>query len=249
MRLYGLKSVRTIYGFTMRELAKRINVSANAINLWENGDIDVPESRVDNLAYYLQIDKSLLGKEKHDNKDLMLIEIARANFKINEYRALVKKDTGSINSTIVDVLDSISDLTFNVNETEFEYNAVKTLIEKIIKMYSFLDNDEYDEFDDILREIIDNILNDRGEFIKFKTLYYSLSESEDMELWEEDYGLFCSVEDLLEKQIRDNVDMLLSNKEYVVENVLESQIRENAEQLCKRKLYESGKYKPYWEEE
>lgn len=249
MRLCGLKNVRTIYGFTMRELAKRIKVSANAINLWENGDIDVPESRVDNLACYLQIDKSLLGKEKHDNKDLMLIEIARANFKINEYRALMKDDVDSINSTIEGVIGSISDLTFNANETKFEYDAVKALIEKIIKMYSFLDIDEYDEFDNILREIIDDVLDDRDKFIKFKTLYYSLSESEDMELWEDDYGLFCSVQELLEKQIRDNVDMLLSNKDYFVKDVLESQIRENAEQLCKRKLYESGKYKPYWEEE
>ena len=82
----------------MRDLAQRIDVSANLINLWERGDVDVPDYRVDNLSNYLGVDKEILFKEKHNTKDLMLIEIARANFKIKEYKSAL--DNESINEII-----------------------------------------------------------------------------------------------------------------------------------------------------
>lgn len=242
MKLYGLKNIRNIYGFTMRDLAKRINVSSNLINLWERGDVDVPEYRVDNLSHYLGIEKELLFKENHDIKDLMLIEIARSNFKINEYRDLIEDDKESIKA--------ISEMLYNANESEFEYQALQSLIEKLIKMYSILDVDEYDEFDDIIRDLIDSMVSDKNKWKRFKIMYESIHGNEDMESWEDDYSLFCDVEQLLKKQIKDNVEQLFKKEIYdKVENVLENQIRENSEQLCKKKLYEQGKYKPYWEDE
>ena len=208
MKLYGLKNVRNIYGFTMRDLAQRIDVSANLINLWERGDVDVPDYRVDNLSNYLGVDKEILFKEKHNTKDLMLIEIARANFKIKEYKSAL--DNESIN----EIIHKVAEVEYNANETEFFLQGTEYLLTKIVNMYSLLDLEEFEEFSDILEILIDNILEDKNEWEKFKIMYYCKTLSEDLETYEDDYGVFCSKEEIFEKQIHDALDQLYKIKLY-----------------------------------
>lgn len=215
MKLYGLKNVRNIYGFTMRDLAKRIDVSANLINLWERGDVDVPDYRVDNLSSYLGVDKELLFKQEHNTKDLMLIEIARANFKINEYKATLDSES------IEDIISKVAEANYTANETEFFLNETKHLLTKIVNMYSLLELEEYEEFNDIIENLIDSILNDKEEWEKFKIIYYCKTLSENLEVYEKDYGVMCSNSEIFEKQIYDAL-----------------------QQLYKIKLYELGKYEP-----
>ena len=208
MKLYGLKNVRNIYGFTMRELAQRIDVSANLINLWERGDVDVPLYRLENLSDYLGIRKTLLLKKEHNTKDLMLIEIARANFKIKEYKSTLDK------RSIKNIIDKITEVEYNANETEFFLQETENLLTKIVNMYSLLELEEFEEFRDILESLIDSILEDKNEWEKFKIIYYCKTLSEDLETHEEDYGIFCSKEEIFEKQIHDAVEQLYKIKLY-----------------------------------
>lgn len=230
MKLLGLKNIRKIYGLTMRDLAKKMNVTANAVNLWESGAVDVPEHRLTDLSRLLKLDKQLFLKENHDVKDLMLIEIARAEYKIDEYKFLIKDDPESIDSIISEteklMLKKTSDLIFRAKEGEYQYDALKSLLGEIVEAYSKIPFEEYDEFDDLIRAIMREIIDEPDKWKKFGIMYYSLEESEEMYVLGDDYGIKCKAEDLMKKQIRDNV-----------------------EQLYKKKLYEEGSYKPYWFDE
>lgn len=230
MKLLGLKNIRKIYGLTMRDLAKKMNVTANAVNLWESGAVDVPEHRLTDLSRLLKLDKQLFLKENHDVKDLMLIEIARAEYKIDEYKFLIKDDPESIDSIISEteelMVKKTSNLIFRAKEGEFQYSALKTLLKEIVEAYSKIPFDEYEEFDDLIRYIMRDIVDEPDKWKKLAIMYYSLAEDEDMYGWEDDYGIFCSGKQLMEKQIKDNV-----------------------EQLYKKKLYDEGSYKPYWFDE
>lgn len=230
MKLPGLKNIRKIYGLTMRDLAEKMNVTANAVNLWESGAVDVPEHRLTDLARLLMLDKQLFLKESHDVKDLMLIEISRAEFKIDEYKFLIKDDPESINSIIEESekeLDrKVTDLIFRAKEGEYQYDALKTLLGEIVEAYSKIPFEEYEEFDDLIRYIMRDIVDEPDKWKKLAIMYYSLDEDEDMYGWEDDYGIFCSGKQLMEKQIKDNV-----------------------EQLYKKKLYDEGSYRPYWFDE
>jgi transcriptional regulator with XRE-family HTH domain len=222
MNLPGLKNIRKIYGFTMRDLAKRLNVTANAVNLWESGGVDVPEHRLDELAEFFKIDKQLFLKENHDVKDLMLIEIARAEFKIDEYKYLIKDDSNSIDEIIE---DATINLTFRAKEGESQYYILKDLLSKIVEAYSKIPFEEYDEFDCFIRDLTNDISGDTEKWKKLSIAYYSLLEDEEMDFWGKDYSLKCDVEDLLKKQIKENI-----------------------EQIYKRKMCEEGKYIPCWKE-
>lgn len=226
MKLVGLKNIRKIYGLTMRDLAKKMSVTANAVNLWESGAVDVPEYRLTDLSKLLGLDKQLFLKDNHDAKDLMLIEIARAEYKIEEYKFLIKDDSESIDSIIDEtrkmMTKKISNVMFRAKEGEYQYDALKSLLSKIVEAYSKIPFDEYEEFDDLIRYIIGDIVDEPDKWKKFAIMYYSLEESEKMYGLGNDYGISCNVKDLMEKQIRDNV-----------------------EQLYKKKLYDEGKYKPY----
>lgn len=227
MKLLGLKNIRKIYGLTMRDLAGKMNVTANAVNLWESGAVDVPEYRLTDLSALLRLDKQLFLKETHNVKDLMLIEIARAEYKIDEYKFLIKDDPESIDSIISESEEFISskttDLIFRAKEGEFHYDALKTLLSEVVEAYSKIPFEEYDEFDDLIRAMLDDIVDEPDRWKKFAIMYYSMVEDDSMYVLGDDYGLSCEVEDLMRKYIRDNV-----------------------EQLYKRQLYNEGKYKPSW---
>lgn len=230
MKVKGLKNIRKVYGFTMRDLAKRLKVSVTAVNSWENEEVDVSEYRLDELSEFFGLDKQLLLKEKHDMKDMMFIEIARAEFKINDYKLLIKEDDDAVNEIVNESTKQlqrrVGDLMFRAKEGELHYEWMKELVHKLVEVYSSLPFEEYEEFDDFFGSMLSEIKDDNNKWEKLKIIYGCLHESEDMSDWENDYGLFCNVEDLLEKQVRENV-----------------------EQLYKIKLYKEGLYKPDWMEE
>lgn len=128
MKLLGLKTIRKTFGFTMRDLAKKLNISANAINIWENGGGEVPDSRIEELSNFFGIDKYLLLKEEHNSKDLMLIEVARFKYMLNEYNENSKED----------VIDVFNDDIINQYKTENqklknELDNLKLNIKKLIE--------------------------------------------------------------------------------------------------------------------
>ena len=88
MKLLGLKTVRNIFGLTMRDLARELSVSANAINIWENGGSEVSGNRLEELSNLFGISKELLIKENHSDKELIIIEFSRFNYKLYKYQNL-----------------------------------------------------------------------------------------------------------------------------------------------------------------
>ncbi len=225
MKLLGLKTVRKIFGFTMRDLAKKLNVSANAINIWENGGGEVPENRLDELALFFDIEKEILLKENHNAKDLMLIELARSRYKLEEYRHMIKDDKDSIDNVINIAWEEFakkSDETmWRTLEEQGNYESLKSLLTEIIKLYSNIFYDDYDECDDVFRDMIEEISNNTGKWEYFRVLWFTMFPSENMWENDEDNIIYCDKADILEQNIRDNV-----------------------KQLYKLYLYETGKYKP-----
>lgn len=217
MKLLGLKNIRKIFGFTMRDLAVKLDVSANAINIWENGGGDVPEERLEQLEYFFEVDKELLIKEVHDAKDLMLIELARSRFKINEYQQMIQHDGESINAIIDKVKEQIEGNYWQNLESQSNFESLKTLLEDIIKLYSRVYFDDYDECDSFLREVISAIAEEPEKWEYFRMLWWSLTPSEEMEdECDEDNIIYCSKEDILQKNIRDNVKQLYKLYQYKV---------------------------------
>ena len=198
MKLLGLKNIRNIYGLTMRDLAKRLNVTANAVNLWESGAVDAPEHRLTDLSRLLKIDKQLFLKENHDVKDLMLIEIARAEFKINEYKYLIKDDYKSIDEIIE---NNIANLTSKAKEEENNYYDIKDSLGKIVEFYSKISTNEYSKFNSFILGL-DNILKDEIAWKKFLIIYNFLFDDKN------NIGSSIKIENILKSQIIQNIDLL-----------------------------------------
>lgn len=230
MKLNGLKTIRKTFGFTMRDLADKLRVTANAINLWENGGSDVSESRLEQISEFFGIEKELLLKDKFNAKDMMFIEFARSRYKLDEYKGMIKKDDDSIDEiidmTLKEFVMSSHRIYWRTLEGQDNFYSLKSLLQDVITIYSDIDFDEYDECDDFLRDIISEIRKDTDLWKKYNLLLYVLQGDEEVESWEDDFILFSSTEQILKKNIKDNV-----------------------EQLYKLKLYNEGKYKPDWMDE
>lgn len=226
MKLLGLKTIRKTFGFTMRDLAKKLNISANAINIWENGGGEVPDNRVEELSNFFGVDKELLLKENHNAKDLMLMEFARSNYKLDQYKQMIIDDKDSVDNIIGIAWEEFtkeSDDTFwRTLEGQGNYESLKSLLTEIIKLYSNIFYDDYDECDDVFRMMIEEISNDTEEWEYFRMLWFTMFPSEDMDDKDDDDNIiYCSKEDILEQNIRDNV-----------------------KQLYKLYLYNTGRYEP-----
>lgn len=225
MKLLGLKTVRKTFGFTMRDLAKKLDVSANAINIWENGGGEISENRIEELSLFFDIEKEILLKEKHNAKDLMLIELARSRYKLEEYRLMIIEDKDSVDNVIniawEEFAKESNDTMWRTLEGQGNYESLKSLLTEIIKLYSNIFYDDYDECDDVFRLMIEEISNETEEWEYFRVLWFTMFPSENMWENDEDNIIYCDKADILEQNIRDNV-----------------------KQLYKLYLYETGKYKP-----
>lgn len=216
MKLLGLKTIRKTFGFTMRDLAKKLNISANAINIWENGGGEVPDSRVEELSNFFGIDKELLLKENHNAKDLMLIEFARSSYKIDEYKEMIINDKDSVDEIIKmsweEFVNQSEPLFWRTLEGQGNYESLKSLLTEIIKLYSNIFYDDYDECDDVFRLMIKEISNKTEEWEYFRVLWFTMFPSENIaDEDDEDYEdniINCSKEDILEQNIRYNVKQL-----------------------------------------
>lgn len=217
MQLLGLKQIRKIFGFTMRDLAKLLDVSANAINLWENGGVDVPESRLNQLSIFFDLNKEIFLKSQMNSKDLMHIEFARSRYKMNEYKQLMGYDNkvydDVLNETKEEYLKDWQKTDWETLENRENYQSLKTLIRKLIKVYSVLDCDDYDDCDSYLREVLDSIVNKSESWRYFEVLWTSLQDNGDLEDNDEDFIIYCEKKELLERSIRKNVNELLKLKE------------------------------------
>lgn len=221
MKAMGLKNIRKAFGFTMRELATELDVTANAINIWENGGVDISEGRLETLSGFFGLEKELFIKENHGIRDMMIIEHARAAYKIEKYKSALNLDFRNI---IED--KELKDVFLHIDMDEESENLVvlKTLIKKLLKTYSNLNSREYNEFDDYMRNLLDMVnQSESNGWEKFKVIMDSLTYDEDIDNWENDYMLFCDAEQLARKQICDNV-----------------------ESLYLKRMYEKGLYKPEW---
>lgn len=116
MKLYGLKNIRTVYGFTMRELGEKINVTSNTINLWEKGSLEATDERACELSHYLGIEKELLFKENYSDEEMFLIYASMMKFKLKKYDD--KLDVGRKNEILKELFNA-----------DIEYNNPK---EKIV---------------------------------------------------------------------------------------------------------------------
>lgn len=105
----NLKYIRKTYGLTMRELAKQIGVSQNAINLWENQDVSIADKNLDALASILKIDKQLLIQEELSDEDLKEIAKCKYTYDINcsfdikeikKYECLSEKERNYFNKLL-----------------------------------------------------------------------------------------------------------------------------------------------------
>lgn len=109
----NLKYIRKSFGFTMRDLAKRINVSANAINLWENGDINISETNENKLVELFGIEKQLFYKETLSENDKLVISKARY---LNELTSNIELDI--IREISSEELEYIRKIKYCINNKE-----------------------------------------------------------------------------------------------------------------------------------
>lgn len=72
--MLGLKYIRNTFGLTMKELAEKLNVSANTINLWEKGTMDITEERLIQLENFFKIPKEYFQKELKEEDKLNILE-------------------------------------------------------------------------------------------------------------------------------------------------------------------------------
>ncbi|WP_195979893.1 helix-turn-helix domain-containing protein [Clostridium butyricum] len=218
MQLLGLKQIRKIFGFTMRDLAKLLDVSANAINLWENGGVDVPESRLNQLSIFFDLNKEIFLKNQMNTKDLMHIEFARSRYKMNEYKQLMGYDNkvydDIVSETKEEYIKDWQKTDWETLENRENYICLKTLISKLIKVYSVLNCDDYDDCDSYLREVLDSIVNKSKGWEYFEILWDSLKENCDVEDSDKDFIIYCEKEDILERNIRKNVYELFKLKKF-----------------------------------
>lgn len=220
MKLLGLKQVRETYGFTMRELAEKLNVTANTINMWEKGNLEATDERVIELTNFFDIQTFLLLKSNHTSYEKMLIEVSRARYKIDEYKQSLDIDSPEIN-------EELSGLSMDLWCEEDTTIDLLGTIRWVIDIYKNNNIDKYMEFDDVMVNIIELFKSDSKEDIeKFKLMVGAMRLYEDLEDWEDDYMLFCDTEQYIRKSIYDNI-----------------------EKLYKIKMYKENKYKPYWMDE
>lgn len=226
MKLLGLKKVRETFGFTMRELADKLDVTPNTINLWEKGKIDVTESRITQLYYFFKVSPEILFKEEHSIEELMTIEIARTSFKLEEYREQItdEKKMDEIGNWIVE---------FNMEDDRMEY--FKATVKRLGSLYSRLDWDQYCTFDDNFNELLDLLVDEQNDESWFKAdiLVECLSNGE------QDGDAFNITSS--------NRDEYMIDKSFGMEREAIITIREKLSALYKKKLYENELYKPTWE--
>lgn len=217
MKLLGLKQIRKIYGLTMRDLAKLLNVSPNTINLWENGDIDVPDERVETIERALGINK-ILFFSKLDSRQLMLVELARASYKADEYRRniiLDGSDEKILEENKKEFEEQFNKINFKIHDRIMDYEDLQDLIRSIIYLYSDAPKSWLEEINEFLFDTVNNLTQYGSDYYeKLKVVTDALWEGEDMECFGDEYYYECSVEDYLEKTIRDCVEKLINIKKF-----------------------------------
>ncbi|NRT88900.1 helix-turn-helix domain-containing protein [Clostridium beijerinckii] len=224
MKLFGLKKVRETFGFTMRELADRLDVTPNTINLWEKGKLDVTDARVSALLYFFKVTPEILSKEEHSIEELIDIEIARSTFKLEEYREQITDERKK--SEIVDWI-----FKFRLEEDRME--DFKNTVERLGVIFSRLDLDDYCTFDQDLNELLDLIIENDVNWYKLGILVRCLYDTDD------DGGVYNITPANRDEYMIDN---LYGAKEEAIIT-----IREKLEALYIKELYDRGEYTPTWE--
>lgn len=222
MKLLGLKKVREIFGFTMRELADRLDVTPNTINLWEKGKLDVTDARLSDLEWFFKVKSEILFKEEHSVEELMKIEIARTSFKLEEYREQITDERKK---------SEISDWICQFNLEEDRMEDFKYTVQRLGKLYAELEMEEYCALDESLDILLDLILEDNSNWYKIDILNKCLVDGKSLE------------ENI---QIA-NRDEYMIDKSYGAEAEALIIIREKLSALYKKELYDRGLYTPTWE--
>ncbi|WP_035790280.1 helix-turn-helix transcriptional regulator [Clostridium beijerinckii] len=225
MKLLGLKKVREIFGFTMRELADRLDVTPNTINLWEKGKLDVTDGRLSDLEWFFKVKSEILFKEEHSIEELIDIEIARTTFKLEEYRKQItdERKKSEISTWICQ---------FNLEEDRME--DFKYTVQRLGTIFSRLELSDYCTFDEDLNELLDLIIDNDVNWYKIGILVNCLNGDDD-----------SGVSNIT----RANRDEYMIDKSYGVKEEALITIREKLEALYTKELYDRGEYTPTWERE
>lgn len=222
MKLLGLKKVREIFGFTMRELADRLEVTPNTINLWEKGKLDVTDVRLSVLVYFFKVvSPEILFKEEHSIEELMQIEIARTTFKLEEYREQItdERKKSDISSWICE---------FNLEKDRME--DFKYTVQRLGTIFARLDMDDYCTFDEDINILLDLIIENDSNWYKISILNKCLTDGESLE---ENIQISNREEYMIDKSNGAEAEALII-------------IREKLEALYIKELYNRGEYIPTW---
>lgn len=231
MKLLGLKQVRETFGFTMRELAEKLGVTANTINLWEKGKIDVTDSRLKDIIKFFKVPAEILFTENHTVEDKIYIEIGRCTFKLEEYRKQItdEKQKSQIEDFIAELILE------NDRMDDFKYT-----VQKLGEIFSKLDREDYCDFNDELNIILNSVIRKDLNWYKLRILVLALFSPGDKDVGDNYVGELIG---------RNNREEYMLDQDGGIEDEALLTIREKLEALYIKELYNNGKYIPTWERE
>lgn len=177
----GLTYIRKSFGFTMKDLGEKLDVSANTINLWEKGKLEPTEERIEQLEEFLKLPRELFNKQIFDDDEIFMIENARFNYVITKYKK------SKFNRQFVD------DYLGEFEKTE----ELIYLLDSIIEAHDKLDGWYFAYMVEAIIQFINSSLQDINNISKLQFLLNSMVYSDEDPTLKE-----CSKEDLIGFNIR-----------------------------------------------
>lgn len=203
MKLYGLKFIRNTFSLTMKELAEKVGVSSNTINLWEKCTLDVTDERVLQLRNIFGLRAVVLGydfdkEDENTSRMILAVETARLEYKIKEYNSKYIENFKIDNTDKLELLEGNREMFESLNL------GIKHMAEK-------LPEDKFNELGKIFEEIIKFTVDDvwsKGNIMYLKKWYeiinfntYGKYSYEDIEK--------CSLEEYIKIEIAESFQKLL----------------------------------------
>ena len=130
----------------MKELAEKVGVSSNTINLWEKCTLDVTDERILQLRKIFGLKRAVFAydfdkEDENTSRMILAVETARLEYKIKEYNSKY------IENFKIDTTDKLELLEGNREMFEKLTLGIKHMAEK-------LPEDKFNEFSKIFEEII-----------------------------------------------------------------------------------------------
>lgn len=201
MKLYGLKFIRNTFSLTMKELAEKVGVSSNTINLWEKCTLDVTDERILQLRKIFGLKRAVFAydfdkEDENTSRMILAVETARLEYKIKEYNSKY------IENFKIDTTDKLELLEGNREMFEKLTLGIKHMAEK-------LPEDKFNEFSKIFEEIIRFTTDGYMRNLIYLKKWYEIINFNINDQYSYEDIEKCSLEEYIKIDIAENFQKLL----------------------------------------